>query len=113
LSQLSGVNIETIRYYEKVDLLTATIRAPNGYRQYDDASVERLAFIRRGRQLGFTIDEIRGLIALAHHPELPCADADRVTRDHLDDIEEKIRDWADAARAPGGSRLPRPDGGAL
>ncbi|CAN7790865.1 helix-turn-helix domain-containing protein [Paraburkholderia hospita] len=99
VSQLSGVNIETIRYYEKADLLTATSRATNGYRQYDDASVERLAFIRRGRQLGFTIDEIRDLIALAHHPELPCADADRMTRAHLDGIEGKIRDLHRMRRA--------------
>ena len=99
LSQLSGVNIETIRYYEKVDLLPATSRASNGYRQYDDTSAERLAFIRRGRELGFTIDEIRDLIALAHHPERPCADADRMTRAHLDDIEGKIRDLQRMRRA--------------
>ncbi|WP_180727345.1 MerR family transcriptional regulator [Paraburkholderia largidicola] len=92
LSQLSGVNIETIRYYEKVDLLSATRRDSNGYRQYDDASMARLAFIRRGRELGFTIDEIRDLVALAHHAERPCADADRMTRAHLDDIDGKIRD---------------------
>jgi DNA-binding transcriptional MerR regulator len=92
LSQLSGVNVETIRYYEKVDVLPATSRATNGYRQYDDRSLERLAFIRRGRELGFTIDEIRELLQLAHQPERPCADADRMTRAHLDDIEGKIRD---------------------
>ncbi|WP_075643334.1 MerR family transcriptional regulator [Caballeronia sordidicola] len=92
LSQLSAVNIETIRYYEKVDLLPAASRASNGYRQYDDASLERLSFIRRGRELGFTVDEIRELLALAHHPEQPCSNADRMTRAHLDDIEGKIRD---------------------
>lgn len=48
LSERSGVNIETIRYYEKVGLLPAASRASNGYRQYDDASVERLAFVRAG-----------------------------------------------------------------
>ncbi|CAG9269829.1 MerR family transcriptional regulator [Paraburkholderia caribensis] len=99
LSQLSGVNIETIRYYEKVDLLPAISRASNGYRQYDGTSLERLAFIRRGRELGFTIDEIRELIGLAHQPERPCADADRMTRAHLDDIEGKIRDLQRMRRA--------------
>lgn len=99
LSQLSGVNIETIRYYEKVGLLPAAIRAGNGYRQYDDASVERLAFVRRGRELGFAINEIRELLALAHHPDQPCADADLMTRSHLEDIEGKIRDLRRMQRA--------------
>src|ERR1700744_652368 len=99
LSQLSGVNIETIRYYGKVDLLPVISRASNGYRRYDDTSLERLAFIRRGRELGFTIDEIRELIELAHHPERPCADADRMTRAHLNDIEGKIRDLQRMQRA--------------
>jgi MerR family mercuric resistance operon transcriptional regulator len=99
LSQLSGVNIETIRYYEKVELLPAARRATNGYRQYDDASLERLGFIRRGRELGFTIDEIRELIRLSDQPELSCADADRMTRAHLDDIEGKIRDLQRMRRA--------------
>jgi DNA-binding transcriptional MerR regulator len=99
LSQLSGVNIETIRYYEKVHLLPAASRAGNGYRQYDDAFVERLAFIRRGRELGFTIDQIRELLALAHHPEQPCVNADRMTRSHLEDIEGKIRDLQRMRRA--------------
>lgn len=99
LSRLSGVNAETIRYYEKVSLLPAASRAGNGYRQYDAAALERLAFIRRGRELGFTIDEIRELLTLAHHPEHPCSDADRMTRAHLEDIEGKIRDLQRMRRA--------------
>lgn len=99
LSQLSGVNIETIRYYEKVGLLPAARRAGNGYRQYDDASIERLAFVRRGRELGFTIDEIRELLSLAHHPDQPCSNADHMTRSHLEAIEGKIRDLQRMRRA--------------
>ncbi|MDR5777145.1 MULTISPECIES: helix-turn-helix domain-containing protein [unclassified Caballeronia] len=99
LSQLSGVNIETIRYYEKVGLLPAANRTSNGYRQYDDASVEQLAFVRRGRELGFTIDEMCELLALANHPNQPCADADRMTRSHLEAIEAKIRDLQRMRRA--------------
>ncbi|GAB7521331.1 MerR family transcriptional regulator [Paraburkholderia sp. 2C] len=99
LSQLTGVNVETIRYYEKVDLLPAANRASNGYRQYDGNSLERLSFIRRGRELGFTIDEIRELLAFSHHPERPCADADRMTRAHIADIEGKIRDLQRMRRA--------------
>lgn len=99
LSQLSHVNIETIRYYEKIALLPTASRAGNGYRQYDDASVERLAFIRRARELGFTLDEIRELNTLVHHPDRACADADRMTRAHLDDIEGKILDLRRMQRA--------------
>jgi MerR family transcriptional regulator, mercuric resistance operon regulatory protein len=99
LSQLARVNVETIRYYEKVDLLPAASRASNGYRQYDRSSLERLSFIRRGRELGFTIDEIRELLTLAHHPEHPCADADRMTRAHIADIEGRIRDLQRMRRA--------------
>ncbi|MCP1120475.1 DNA-binding transcriptional MerR regulator [Robbsia andropogonis] len=99
LSEVSGVNIETIRYYEKVGLLPAASRAGNGYRQYDKASADQLSFIRRGRELGFTIDEIRELLALVHHPDRPCADADRMTREHLKDIQGKIRDLQRMQRA--------------
>ncbi|WP_084675806.1 MerR family transcriptional regulator [Caballeronia insecticola] len=99
LSRFSGVNIETIRYYEKIDLLRAPGRASNGYRQYDSASLQRLAFIRRGRELGFSIDEMRELLSLADHPERPCADADGMTRAHLDDIDGKIRDLQRMRRA--------------
>lgn len=99
LSELSGVNIETIRYYEKVDLLPAASRASNGYRQYDDASLKRLGFIRRGRALGFTVDEVRELVALMHHPDRSCADADHMARMHLEDIERRIRDLRRMQRA--------------
>jgi DNA-binding transcriptional MerR regulator len=99
LSQLSGVNVETIRYYEKVDLLPITRRASNGYRQYDDTALECLSFIRRGRELGFAIDEIRELLDLAHQPERACTEADRMTRTHLEDIEGKIRDLHRMRRA--------------
>jgi DNA-binding transcriptional MerR regulator len=92
LSRLSGVNIETIRYYERVELLPAPVRGNNGYRRYDAAAVQRLAFVRRGRELGFTVDEIRRLLELADHPEHPCAGADEMVVEHLADIEGRIRD---------------------
>ncbi len=92
LSRLSGVNIETIRYYERVELLPAPARGTNGYRRYDHSAAGRLAFVRRGRELGFTVDEIRRLLELADHPDRPCADADEMVVEHLEDIEGKIRD---------------------
>ena len=92
LSELSGVNIETVRYYEHVALLPEPQRATNGYRQYGVADAEQLSFIRRARELGFTLDEIRKLLALASDPSRSCAEADDLVRQHLMDIEGKLRD---------------------
>lgn len=92
LSRLSGVNVETIRYYERVELLSAPLRGDNGYRLYDASAVQRLTFVRRGRELGFTVEEIRKLLELADHPEHPCAGADEMVVEHLADIEGRIRD---------------------
>ena len=92
LSQLSGVNLETVRYYERIGLLPVPLRASNGYRRYNDAAARRLRFIRRGRELGFGIDAIRTLLQLADHPQQPCHEADQLTRSHLQDVEAKIAD---------------------
>lgn len=92
LSRAAGVNIETIRYYEKINLLRAPMRASNGYRYYDSAAIQRLRFIRRGHELGFGIAEIVTLLELADHPERPCCEADHLTQAHLQDIEQKIKD---------------------
>ncbi len=92
LSRVCGVNIETIRYYERVGLLPAPARSANGYRRYDEATAEALSFIRRGRELGFTIDELSGLLDLSRHPRRSCAAADQMVRDHLVDVETRIRD---------------------
>jgi DNA-binding transcriptional MerR regulator len=92
LSRLSGVNIETIRYYERIELLSAPARASNGYRIYGHATAEQLGFIKRARELGFSIDEIRALLELAEHPGHPCAKADAMVRDRLQDVEDRMRD---------------------
>lgn len=92
LSRASGVNLETIRYYERVGLLPAPQRAGNGYRRYDGAAVQRLRFVRRGRELGFSIDDIRTLLQLADHPAQPCAQADALAARHLADVQARIRD---------------------
>ncbi len=92
LSQVSGVNAETVRYYERIGLLPAPPRTDNGYRRYNDQSARRLRFIRRGRELGFGIEAIRTLLQLADHPQQPCDQADQLTRAHLQDVEAKIAD---------------------
>ena len=92
LSKQSGVNVETIRFYERSGLLPAPQRTPSGYRSYRPEDVRRLRFIRRGRELGFSLEEIRELLELAAQPQQPCASADRMVREHLDAIETRIRD---------------------
>ncbi len=92
LSERAGVNIETIRYYEKIGLLPEPSRTAAGYRQYGEDHLRRLRFIRRGRDLGFSIEAIRALLRLAEHPEQPCARADELAVEHLAEVESKIAD---------------------
>jgi DNA-binding transcriptional MerR regulator len=92
ISRESGVNLETIRYYEKINLLNKPTRAENGYRCYDEPAIKRLRFIRRGRELGFGISEIKTLLELADHPEQPCIEADKLAKAHLVEVETKIKD---------------------
>ena len=88
----SGCHLETIRYYERVGLLPEPERTRNRYRQYIDADVERLRFITRGRDLGFSLEEIRSLLRLADDPDLSCGEVDQLSRKHLSDIQARLAD---------------------
>lgn len=90
LSKAAGVKVPTIRYYEEIGLMGAATRTASSRRSYGPEDVRRLAFIRHARDLGFEIDEIRQLLALAATPDRPCADADAIARDHLAAIEDRI-----------------------
>ncbi len=92
LSRESGVNLETIRYYERIGLLPEPPRSASGYRRYGETAAKRLRFIRRGRELGFGIKEIKTLLQLADRPEHPCREADQLARAHLAEVEAKITD---------------------
>ena len=92
LSKATGTKIETIRWYEKIDLLPAPARTGGNYRTYQRGHLDRLSFIRRSRDLGFTIEEVRTLLDLADQRDRDCADVDRIARDHLTEIERKIAD---------------------
>ncbi|WP_119460076.1 MerR family transcriptional regulator [Rhodospirillaceae bacterium SYSU D60014] len=93
LSGRTGVNIETVRYYEKIGLVPPPARTEGGHRAYEDAHVARLTFIRRARELGFTLDEVRSLLKLVDGGHAyACADVRAVTVEHLDDVRQKIRD---------------------
>jgi MerR family transcriptional regulator, mercuric resistance operon regulatory protein len=92
LSRLTGVNIETIRYYEKIKMLRPPPRTEGGRRVYGPAETRLLAFIRRGRELGFGLEEIRALLALGAPGKASCADVREIAAHHLDDIRSKIAD---------------------
>jgi Cu(I)-responsive transcriptional regulator len=90
LSNATGTNIETIRYYERIGLLPAPARTAANYRSYGDGHRTRLTFVRHSRDLGFTIEEIRSLLDLSDHPERECSEADQIATRHLDQVEAKI-----------------------
>ena len=92
LAQNTGTKAETIRYYEKIGLLEAPARSEGNYRKYGASDQGRLSFVRRARELGFSIDQIRELIAFAEHGEHECSSVDDVVRLHITDINKKIRD---------------------
>lgn len=92
LSRESGVNLETIRFYERSGLLPEPARSASGYRHYQADDVRRLRFIRRGRELGFSLEEIKALLALASQPRSPCAAADSLVQEHLLAVEARIQD---------------------
>jgi MerR family mercuric resistance operon transcriptional regulator len=88
----TGCNLETVRYYEKIELLPEPPRRANGYRAYNENHVRRLRFILRARELGFDIGEIRGLLVLVDTERQTCAEVKQRTEQHLADIRGKIAD---------------------
>ena len=92
LSRQSGVNIETVRYYERVGLLPKPARSRGGYRLYQPGDVERLGFIRRARDLGFSLDEVRRLLDLADQKSRSCRRVHDIAVEHLAEVQAKIAD---------------------
>jgi DNA-binding transcriptional MerR regulator len=90
LSRDAGVHIETIRYYERIGLLPAPARRPNGRRSYAEADARRLRFIRHARSLDFDIPAIRRLLSLQDNPEAPCGVATDIVTEQLAAVEERI-----------------------
>ncbi len=91
LSRRTGCNIETIRYYERIGLLPHPRRSGR-YRNYDPADAGRLAFIRRARELGFTLEEVRTLLALAGGGVESCLEARTLAAAHLGAVRDRIAD---------------------
>ena len=92
LARATGCNIETIRYYEKTGLLPDPPRSAAGYRIYSAAHATRLRFILRARELGFSMEDIRGLMGLDDGAAPTCAEVKERTERHLADVRAKIAD---------------------
>jgi MerR family transcriptional regulator, mercuric resistance operon regulatory protein len=92
LSRLSGVNIETIRYYERVKMLAPPPRTAGGRRIYGANDLRILVFIRRARELGFSLDEIRALLRLRGPAKASCREVREIAAHHLEDIRRKLSD---------------------
>ncbi len=92
LAKQTGVNIETIRYYENIGLMPEPPRTSGGHRIYDESLLKRLSFLRRCRELGFSLDELRGLLELVDGGSYSCAEVLESVQAHLQRINGKIRD---------------------
>jgi DNA-binding transcriptional MerR regulator len=92
LAKATRTKVETVRWYEKVGILPTPARTAGNYRAYGPEHLSRLSFVRRGRDLGFTLDEVRALLALADQRDRDCGEVDAIARHHLADVELKIAD---------------------
>ena len=92
LSRDSGCNIETIRYYERIGILPKPPRSAGGHRVYGPTHLKRLSFVRRARQLGFTLDEVRGLLHLVDSGDYTCGEVRAITLAHLQEVQAKLAD---------------------
>jgi MerR family mercuric resistance operon transcriptional regulator len=92
LSRRTGVKVETIRYYERIGVVRSPARTLGGHRMYDPEALRRLNFVKRCRDLGFGIDEIRALLALVTGSGFTCDEVRALTETHLDVVRRKRAD---------------------
>jgi len=90
IAKKTGCKIQTIRYYEQIGIMPAPGRSAGNQRRYGLRHVKRLAFIRHGRELGFSLETIRQLLSLVDDPEQSCDTADRIARTQLLEVESRI-----------------------
>lgn len=92
LGKATSTKVETIRYYERIGLLPQPPRTSGNYRDYGQAELGRLSFIRRARDLGFSLDQVRALLRLSDDRSRDCAAVDRIAEAHLVEIDRKLAD---------------------
>jgi DNA-binding transcriptional MerR regulator len=92
LAKATGTKVVTVRYYEQAGLLSKPQRTAGNYRSYGESDLRRLRFIRRCRNLGFTLHQVRELLRLSAKDDEPCTEVNHITATHLAEIERKIAD---------------------
>ena len=90
LGEAAGVKVPTIRYYEQIGLLPEPDRSAGNQRLYGQSALDRLAFIRHARELGFPLDAVRDLLSLSDRPDQSCAAADVIARAQLAEVESRL-----------------------
>ncbi len=99
LAKQASVNVETLRFYEREGLLLEPPRRASGYREYPPDTVQRIRFIQRAKELGFTLREIKGLLELRVDPETTCAEVKEHAAEKIADVKQKISDLKRIERA--------------
>jgi MerR family mercuric resistance operon transcriptional regulator len=92
LSKRTGCNIETIRYYERIGMMPKPPRTHGGHRLYAEEHLKRLRFIRRSRELGFGLEQVRALLRLVDGGRYTCSQVNAITVEHLDDVRARMKD---------------------
>lgn len=92
LAKATATKVETVRYYEQTGLLPSPARTSGNYRSYSEEHLARLSFIRRARDLGFSIEQVRALLDLSDDRSRDCATIDRIATEHLREIDRKLAD---------------------
>ena len=92
VSRLTHVNIETVRYYERIGIMPAPPRTESGRRVYAEDHLKRLMFVRRSRELGFSLDEVRALLGLVGGHALTCAEVRNMASGHIAHIQNRVKD---------------------
>ena len=92
IAKITGLKVETVRFYESEGLIGAPLRSGGNYRLYDRSHLDRLSFIKRSRDLGFTLDQVRDLLRLADDPRGSCDAVDEMAVQHIAEIDRKLVD---------------------
>lgn len=92
VARQTGCTVPTIRYYEEIGLLAPAARTDGGQRTYSDAALRRLTFIRRCRDFGFSIDQVRELVGLVDEPDRPCLEVRDIAAAHLVEVRRKLQE---------------------
>jgi Cu(I)-responsive transcriptional regulator len=92
LGKATNTKVETVRYYERIGLLPKPPRSTGNYRTYGAGELNRLSFIRRARDLGFSLDQVRALLSLSDDRTCDCAGIDHIANEHLREVDRKLTD---------------------